>query len=254
MPKPHPSSLPHGPSGHHAVPAARPGWLAGDPARALMAVEQRALIPSITGVFGRAGLYLRPCASAPADLSGNMLLSVLRLHGDGEQFDGDLRCEGWRLPVSDDSMSLVYVLHALDCQEDPGALLAEIARVLAPEGMLVLVGLNPFSPWLLHWIGRGPRLRAAGPMRARIAQHGLQVYRRTGLGPVWPGASALQRCVDGNGADWFAPLRAGYALLARKRRGGFTPLPLATPRPAALQLKPFPHAGCVRARHQQPQG
>lgn len=224
--------------------SARSRWFADEAALALMGLEQRALIPTITGVFGSTGLYLRPDACAPAELSGNMLLSVLRLHGDGARFDGDLRCEGHQLPIADDSMSLVYALHAFDTCPDPVVLAAEAARVLAPEGMLVVVGLNPFSPWLLRWAGRGPRLRAAGPLRGQLVAHGLDVFRRSGLGPVWPGSRAAQSLPGG--LDWLGPVRAGYALLARKRRAGFTPLPLATPRPA-LTFKPFPHTGCVRA-------
>ena len=214
-------------------------WFDQAPALALMRAEQRALIPSITGVFGRAGLYLRPAESAPAELSGNMLMSVLRLHGDGGRFDGDLRCEGDRLPLADDSLSLVYALHVFDTCPDVAAMAAEIARVLAPEGVVVAVGLNPFSPWLLRWGGRGPRWQAVGALRAQLAVQGLEVYRRSGVGPVWRAAAARTRVTaDRPGHDWLAALRAGYALLARKRRAGMTPLPLAPTRPA-LSLKPF---------------
>ena len=226
---------------------ARSRWFAEELALALLVAEQRALIPSITGVFGSAGLYLRPTENAPAELSGNMLLSVLRLHGDGGRFDGDLRCEGDRLPIADESMNLVYALHAFDTCPDPVALAAEAARVLAPEGMLVVVGLNPFSPWLMRWAGRGPRLRAAGPMRSQLTAHGLEVYRSCGIGPVWPAAAVWKADTRRHGVDWLGPVRAGYALLARKRRAGYTPLPLSKPRPA-LALKPFAHTGCVRAR------
>lgn len=223
----------------------RPHWFAQAPALALMRAEQRTLIPSITSVFGSAGLYLRPSEDAPRELSGNMVLSVLHLHGAGARFDGDLHCEAASLPLADDSISLVYALHAFDTCPDVAALAAEIARVLAPEGVAVVVGLNPFSPWLLRWAGRGPRWRAAGPLRGHLAAHGLEVYRRSGVGPVWPGGAA-QRTRDPVGPDWLGPVRAGYALLARKRRAGMTPLVAAAPRPA-LALKPFAPAGraCV---------
>lgn len=221
-------------------------WFDQAAAQALMQAEQRALIPSITGVFGQAGLYLRPNAEAPRELSGNMLLSVLRLHGDGGCYQGDLECEGSRLPLADDSVSLVYALHAFDTCPDVVGMAAEIARVLAPEGVAVVVGLNPWSPWLLRWAGRGPRWQGAGGLRAVLAAQGLDVYRRNGVGPVWPVTAGAAAAGDRDGRDWLARMRAGYALLARKRRSGMTPLPLAPARPA-LALKPFAPAGraCV---------
>lgn len=220
-------------------------WFDRAAAQALLQAEQRALIPAITSVFGRSGLYLRPNASAPRELSGNMLLSVLRLHGDGNRYLGDLECEGLRLPLADDSMSLVYALHAFDTCADVAGLAAEVARVLAPEGVAVVVGLNPWSPWLLRWAGRGPRWQGAAGLRAQLAAQGLEVYRRNGVGPVLP-LSPVAGNGDRDGRDWLARLRAGYALLARKRRSGMTPLPLSPAHPA-LALKPFAPAGraCV---------
>jgi len=220
-------------------------WFDHAAAQALMQAEQRALIPVVTGVFGRSGLYLRPSAEAPRELSGNMLLSVLRLHGDGSRYRGDIHCEGTRLPLADDSVNLVYALHAFDTCPDAAGMAAEVARVLAPEGVAVVVGLNPWSPWLLRWAGRGPRWQGAGSLRALLALHGLEVYRRNGVGPVLPIAPS-GRGSDREGRDWLGRLRAGYALLARKRRSGLTPLPLAPARPA-LALKPFAPANraCV---------
>lgn len=250
MPQPSPRQLQDPARAQARLPDARARasaarWFAQPQALALMGAEQRALIPSLTGVFGQAGLYLRPAAGAPPELSGNMLLSVLRLHGSGPLLEGDLRCEADRLPIADDSLSLVYALHAFDTCSDPRALCAEIARVLAPEGVLVVIGLNPFSPWALRWAGRGPRVRAPGPLRGQLGAHGLQVFRRSGLGPVWA-MSRQEPAAEADGIDWLAPVRAGYALIARKRRSGITPLPLAKPR-ATLGFKPFPTAGCVRS-------
>lgn len=226
---------------HDPSAGKRNRWFERAAAQALMQAEQRALIPSVTTVFGRAGLYLRPTETAPQELSGNMVLSVLGLHGDGGRLHGDLACEGTRLPLPDDSMSLVYALHAFDTCPDVAGTAAELGRVLAPEGIAVVVGLNPWSPWLLRWAGRGPRWQRAGALRAVLAAQGLDVFRCSGVGPVWPSVGAASGR-DHAGRDWLAPARGGYALHARKRRDGVTPLPLSPVRPA-LALKPFAPVG-----------
>ena len=49
------------------------------------------------------------------------------------------------LPFSEHSLDLVVLPHTLDTSPDPHAVLREAARVLVPEGRLVVCGLNPAS-------------------------------------------------------------------------------------------------------------
>ncbi len=59
-----------------------------------------------------------------------------------------------QLPFEEGSLDLLVLPHTLDEAEDPHATLREVARVLRPEGRLVLLGYNPASSWGLQqrWI------------------------------------------------------------------------------------------------------
>lgn len=51
------------------------------------------------------------------------------------------------LPFKNESMDLVVLPHTLDFTEKPEAVIAESARVLRPEGRIILIGFNPCSLW-----------------------------------------------------------------------------------------------------------
>jgi len=57
-------------------------------------------------------------------------------------------CSRWdALPFERRSIDLVVLFHALDFGKDPGGVLREVSEILAPEGHLVIIGLNPFGIW-----------------------------------------------------------------------------------------------------------
>jgi SAM-dependent methyltransferase len=53
------------------------------------------------------------------------------------------------LPFQNDCLDLIVLPHTLELSSDAHATLREVARVLRPEGRLVIVGLNPLSLWTL---------------------------------------------------------------------------------------------------------
>lgn len=58
-----------------------------------------------------------------------------------------LRMDPCALPFPDDSLDLVILPHSLELSPDPHATLREVARVLVPEGRILILGLNPNSLW-----------------------------------------------------------------------------------------------------------
>lgn len=58
------------------------------------------------------------------------------------------------LPFGEASMDLVMLPHTLEASADPHAVLREAARVLVPEGRLLVFGFNPASLWGLQQKGR----------------------------------------------------------------------------------------------------
>jgi SAM-dependent methyltransferase len=211
-------------------------WFDGDAARYLVAAEQRDVIPLLTAHIGVRGLYLRPARTAVASLSGNMLQSMLNLYHGQDGLDGDLRCAMPGLPIENDALCLGYALHSLDVVDEPEPLLAELRRVLRPEGVLFLLGLSPTSPWRLRWMGRGLTPRSPAAVRGLLRRAGLNVELQLGVGPMLPalaaGAATAPARADGSLLD---PLRAGYLLIARKRRSTLTPIGPRTRAVGALQ-------------------
>ena len=64
------------------------------------------------------------------------------------KFNGLQVCSYWdALPFERRSVDLVVLFHALDVGKDPGGVLREVSEILAPEGHLVILGLNPFGIW-----------------------------------------------------------------------------------------------------------
>lgn len=69
-----------------------------------------------------------------------------------------LHCLSEALPFPDQSLDLVLLPHALELSGDPHGTLAEVTRVLRPEGRVVIVGLNPTSLWgMRQRLGRARR-------------------------------------------------------------------------------------------------
>jgi SAM-dependent methyltransferase len=65
------------------------------------------------------------------------------------------------LPFAEASLDLLVMPHTLEFSQDPHATLREAARVLVPEGRVVICGLNPTSLW--GWRQqRGHMARRAG--------------------------------------------------------------------------------------------
>jgi SAM-dependent methyltransferase len=198
-------------------------WFRLGPGRALIADALRQSIPELTRVFGHTGLYLRPLAEVPADLSGNMLARIISLHREGAQFAGQVRCHDEQLPIADRSLSLVHALFVLESSPDPQALLQEITRVLKPEGIALLITLNTWSPTRLRWAIQGVSGQASAHAEGMAREAGLEVLRRHYLGPVWarnlrnyPTELHPNRLTDS--------LRAVSLLVLRHRETTLTPL------------------------------
>lgn len=79
------------------------------------------------------------------------------------------------LPFTERSIDLVLCLHALELSPDPHATLREIARILMPDGRLLITGFNPASLW-------GLRQRRAQFFRRVLGQ---RLALRLGLGQLF---------------------------------------------------------------------
>ena len=229
MPSVRPSSQPE----QHA-----PEWLVGAPGTQIVADVQRMALPELARVFGQYALYLRPSALLSADLYGNLLTTVMSVHRQGETLAGQLRCRELELPVCSGSLSLIYSLFMLETSPDAPGLMDELARALKPEGVALVLTVNPWSPTRLRW--RPQLLRDVSPatVESLALGAGLEVIRRQYLGPLWPKPNASMTACGGN--RWFDAFRAASLVVLRRHEAGLTPLRKVPP---AVSLRPGMSAG-----------
>ena len=86
------------------------------------------------------------------------------------------------LPLPERSVDLVICAHALEHTHHPETYLAELTRVLVPEGHMIIIGFNPLSFWgaarALHQVPafHGRYFHRAGYVHYWLTEHGCHVY------------------------------------------------------------------------------
>ena len=177
---------------------------------------------------GRA-LLVQPDAVSRALQVDVAHLTPVRLHAAGDALFGDVVCSARALPIENDSFQLVFAQHLGAAQPESGVI-AELARVLAPGGLLLWSGFNPWSPWLgwIHWHTRGggavPQMSNADTLRRRLMREQIAPVAVDYLGTCWPRRAVDSGFANSRGARWLAPLRGAYLIAARKQRAVLTPL------------------------------
>jgi SAM-dependent methyltransferase len=203
----------------------------------MLADVQRDALPEMTRVFGQHGLYLRPSVAISADLSGNMLARMVSLWRAGDGFLGDFGCVDREIPIASASLSLIYALFVVEGASSPGVLLHEFARMLKPEGVVLVLSLNPWSPAQFRWL-KPPASSSSNRLERLSQEAGLEVVRRQFLGPFWPGGRPANTDPRRHGvAD---PFRAARLTVLRRREAALTPLRKAV---APVSLRPGMSAG-----------
>lgn len=153
-----------------------------------------------------------------------------------------LYCEAEALPFPAASLDLVVVPHALEQALDPHRCLSEVARVLRPEGRVVITGFNLMSLWgarqragqFSHWLGFNRRSMYLPEAEEFIGYWRLRDWLRlldleleqSRVGCFLPPFNSQPwlhrwRWLEPVGAHWWPVLGAAYAMVAVKRvRGG----------------------------------
>ncbi|MDX1381291.1 MAG: methyltransferase domain-containing protein [Xanthomonadales bacterium] len=137
----------------------------------------------------------------PDDFEWPPAAFVVRLCFGDELSDGALRCRGEALPFQGGCFDVVVLMHLLRNGEESS--LGEAARVLAPGGELLILGLNAWG-WAAHFVNPG-RLPALSPaaLTTGLRRCSLVRERTEGAGlcgrqrrvEAWPGANTLLRGV-----------------------------------------------------------
>ncbi|EJE54903.1 methylase involved in ubiquinone/menaquinone biosynthesis [Acidovorax sp. CF316] len=141
-------------------------WFDSPPGRYLLAWEQARLDEAVADLFGyhavQLGMPLLDGLRANRMPNQWLVLGQEAAGGEGLPTDAGLRADGTprqgiallaepvALPFAEGSLDLVVLPHTLELSIDPHAALREVARVLVPEGRVVISGLNPVSLWGLR--------------------------------------------------------------------------------------------------------
>jgi SAM-dependent methyltransferase len=123
-------------------------WFETPSGRYLQAWEQGQLDESVANVFGFHGVQL----GLPQidGLQANRMPHRWVALDEPETGACDFLCDFSALPFAQASLDLVVMPHTLELTADPHAALREAARVLVPEGRLVITCFNPASLWGLR--------------------------------------------------------------------------------------------------------
>ena len=120
-------------------------WFASSQGVYVLEREQAYFDHTVSDIFGYNAVQL----GLPEHdfLQGNRM--PLRFSA-GNQGGNAVRLICTELPFDSDSLDLVVMPHILEFAEYPHQILREAARVLRPEGNLIISGFNPRSLWGLH--------------------------------------------------------------------------------------------------------
>ncbi|MEZ5544882.1 MAG: methyltransferase domain-containing protein [Lysobacteraceae bacterium] len=190
-------------------------WFDGDIGRGLLAAEAQLLVPLLERYGGANVLHLLPCDSAPRLPQGAKTRQLTHLFRDKEVWHGDLRSAAGNLPLRGDSMDAILAWHVLADAPERELLAAELLRVLAPEGTLMVVELDPWSLRRSIWARHGPVAWPATAAIAHLQGIGFDLLARDGLGARW--SRGKVQATQSRFTDLPLPARASYALSFRKR-------------------------------------
>lgn len=122
-----------------------PQWLDTPPGRYLRDWECGAVDTVVADIFGFTALQV---GMPEIDcLRANRMPTRFRCASRGEV---DVLADATALPFECASVDLIVLPHMFEFSENPHQLLREVARILLPEGHVVITGFNPFSFWGLR--------------------------------------------------------------------------------------------------------
>lgn len=138
------------------------------------------------------------------------------------------------LPLDTKSIQVILLPHTLDTAQHPHQVLREAHRVLAPEGVIVILGFNPFSVWGIWCLLRGKKETRPwcssfiGLLRLKdwlslldfeLTQGSMLYYR-----PPIHRQSLMDRLffLERIGDRWWPLGAAVYLVVAKKRTPGLT--------------------------------
>ena len=209
-------------------------WLAG-PLGSLLLDQERAVVAASlecafglhclqVGAWGEPGTFLASARTRRSALVAGRQVAGAALVADPAA-----------LALQSDSVDVMLLPHTLEFAPDPHEVLREVARVLAGEGELVVLGFEPLGSWTVRSAftrgGSPPGIARTIPA-ARLADWlklvGFEVGspERYLYAPPFPGFATARGFLERVGRRAWPRFSGAYLLRARKRVHSMTPVRL----------------------------
>lgn len=211
-------------------------WFCSDLGQELVQEQKRCLKTVVRNKFGQhmvqldMGLYEPLVESAPVGC-----FSIVSLY-ENRSPSPVVCARPEQLPFEPESVEAILLHHVLDCRDDPYQILREVNQALVPEGVVVIVGFNPWSLWLgkklRSWVsGKLPWCaQFYGPSRIQdwLSVLDMEIEERYSLfhRPAINNQSWLKRLnwLENLVSVLFPKAGASYVVVGRKKVAGAIPM------------------------------
>ncbi|MDE0926405.1 MAG: methyltransferase domain-containing protein [Methylophilaceae bacterium] len=197
-------------------------WFESTLGQSLLDYEQPIYDHAVSDLFG---FYAVQIGLPQVDCLKNSRIPHIIIAGNAT---GHIRCESDYLPFAESSIDLLCMPHALEFSANPHQTLREAARVLVPEGYLIMTGFNPFSFWGLKRLLRkkkgypwGGQFFSLLRIKDWLALLGLEFVQAEFFCHELPinNETWLKRfsIISKIGAKWWPMMGGQYVIVAKKR-------------------------------------
>ena len=205
-----------------------------DLSQARIELVRQELAPHLAQFFGYHALLYTPLAQSLCKQELCINHQVVIGEAGESCAELTLKCLFQELPIASDSIDLAVLPVVLQASDNPHQILREVERVLIPEGVLIVIGRNPFS-WhgiknvLQQWQHKSSR-QQHDISRRRISDWfrllGLQTETEINLSltnhklynsSTYPWLKRMGQTF----CDWFCSY---YIIIARKKVSTLTPI------------------------------
>lgn len=195
-------------------------WLNDPLARHLLLDAQAAWTERSAEGGGQVWLRLLPTRDWTVAEPGACFATSWSLSPEDGRWHGAWQADLHALPLTSASVSRIDLRFVLETVPAPERLLSECARVLRPEGRLLVFGVNPWGVARFRWARQGVRALSRSRVVERLRAEGLEVLAQRTLGPRWR-PSGLEVAPGPAHLAWG---RVAWVVLAARRDLGLTPL------------------------------
>lgn len=195
-------------------------WFATETGHSFLEQCTLQAMPWVWPVCGHNALILQPDMRERVE---SQLQCAPRTHLKyrNQRFIGDFESDECQMPLVNECMALVYAQFVLELTTDSLQLVAEIERILVPEGYLAILCLNPYS--LYGVMGKWSALKIDNKEHwsGLLNNAGFEICKSVTIGPYWPRKAnrSSDKIIKQPGS-----FRTANFILARKRKSALTPL------------------------------